>query len=64
MKTGIVKRILKTLLWIFVVFCLLMVTPRVIGFLFPKKAPIGYHFETLDYLAIGVGLEKLVDSGA
>ena len=60
MKTGI-KRILKALLWIFVVFCLLMVTPRVIGFLFPRKAPIGYHFETLDYLAIGVGLEKLVD---
>lgn len=60
MKTGI-KRILKILLWIFVVFCLLMVTPRIIGFLFPEKAPIGYHYETLDYLAIGVGLEKLVD---
>ena len=60
MKTGI-KRILKALLWIFVVFCLLMVTPRVTGLLFPKKAPIGYHFETLDYLAIGVGLEKLVE---
>ena len=61
MKAGIVKRILKTLLWIFVVFCLLMVTPRIIGFLFPNRAPIGYHFEALDYLAIGVGLEKLID---
>jgi len=31
------------------------------GFIFPKKAPIGYHYELLDYLAIGVGLEKLAD---
>lgn len=62
MKNGIIKRILKTLLWVFVGFCLLMVTPRIIGFLFPNKAPIGYHFETLDYLAIGVGLEKLIDT--
>ncbi|MDZ7605612.1 MAG: hypothetical protein U5K79_08495 [Cyclobacteriaceae bacterium] len=37
-------------------------TPRTIGFLFPEKAPIAYHFELLDYLAIGVGLEKLVDT--
>ncbi|MCG6186348.1 alpha/beta hydrolase [Maribellus maritimus] len=60
-----VKRVLKQLLKIFLVFLavfiVLMLTPRVIGFLFPEKAPIGYHFEFLDYLAIGVGLEKLVD---
>ncbi len=61
MKTGIVKRIFKMLLWIFVVFFVLMLIPRGIGFLFPERAPIGYHFEALDYLAIGVGLEKLVD---
>jgi acetyl esterase/lipase len=62
MKPGIFKRILKAFLWILIVFCLLMVTPRIIGFIFPQKAPIGYHFETLDYLAIGVGLEKLIDT--
>lgn len=62
MKAGFFKRIFKTLLWIMVVFCLLMVTPRIIGFLFPNKAPVGYHFEALDYLAIGVGLEKLINT--
>jgi acetyl esterase/lipase len=38
-----------------------MLIPRIIGFIAPEKAPIGYHFELLDYLAIGVRLEKLVD---
>ena len=61
MKSVITRRILKTLLWIFIVFCLLMVTPRIIGFIFPEKAPIGYHFEKLDYLALGIGLEKLIE---
>jgi acetyl esterase/lipase len=61
MKSNIFKRLLKGLLLAFLVFCLLMVTPRIIGFLFPEKLPIGYHFETLSYLAVGVGLEKLAD---
>lgn len=55
------KHILKGLLTIFLVFCLLMLIPRIVGFLLPEKPPMGYHFELLDYLAIGVGLEKLVD---
>ncbi|MBK6285514.1 MAG: alpha/beta hydrolase [Draconibacterium sp.] len=38
-----------------------MLTPRIIGFIFPEKAPIGYHYELLDYLAIGVGLEKMAN---
>jgi acetyl esterase/lipase len=38
-----------------------MITPRIIGFVAPEKAPIGYHFEILDYLAIGIGLEKLAE---
>ncbi len=58
----ILKRILKGLLVILIIFIVLMLIPRTIGFLFPQKAPIGYHFETLDYLAIGVGLEKMVES--
>lgn len=63
MKTKtILKRILKGFLIILAIFIVLMLTPRTIGFLFPEKAPIAYHFELLDYLAIGVGLEKLVDT--
>ncbi len=61
MKSKIFKRILKGLLLAFLVFCLLMVTPRSLGFLFPEKPPVGYHFETLAYLAVGIGLEKLAD---
>jgi hypothetical protein len=61
MKNNILKLIGKGLLLIFILFCLLMVTPRTIGFLFPEKPPIGYHFEKLNYLAVGVGLEKMVD---
>jgi len=61
MKSKILKRSLKGLLMLFLLFCLLMVTPRTLGFLFPEKPPVGYHFETLAYLAAGVGLEKLAD---
>jgi len=55
------KRILRGFLVILAIFILIMLTPRTIGLLFPEKAPIAYHFELLDYLAIGVGLEKLVE---
>ena len=57
----ILKQTMKGFLVFLSIFLILMVTPRIIGFLFPDKAPIGYHFELLDYLAIGVGLEKLVN---
>jgi len=55
------KRFLRGFLIILSLFIVLMVTPRIIGLIFPEKAPIGYHFELLDYLAIGIRLEKLVD---
>ena len=61
MKPKILKRILKGLSILFMLFCLLMVTPRTLGFLFPEKPPVGYHFEKLTYLAVGSGLEKLAD---
>ena len=54
-------KIFKIFLFILAGFFLLMLTPRTIGFLFPENAPIAYHFEVLDYLAIGVGLEKLAN---
>jgi len=61
MKKPFLKRLLKGFLIILTIFILLMVTPRTIGLMFPEKAPIAYHFELLDYLAIGVGLEKLTN---
>ncbi len=61
MKKHIFKTIFKGFLTILAIFILIMLTPRIIGSVFPNKAPIGYHFELLDYLAIGVGLEKLAD---
>lgn len=54
------KRFIYTLVVLLFVFCLLMVTPRICGWIFPEKPPIGYHFEMLDYLAVGVGLEDLI----
>ncbi|MDZ7605599.1 MAG: hypothetical protein U5K79_08415 [Cyclobacteriaceae bacterium] len=50
----LLKRILKGFLIVLSVFiAALMLIPRTIGFLFPEKAPIAYHFSlVLDYLAI------------
>jgi acetyl esterase/lipase len=61
MKSKMLKRILLGLLTLFIIFCLLMATPRTIAALFPAKPPVGYKFLALDYLAVLVGLEKLVD---
>jgi len=61
MKRKILKHTLIGLLSLIVLFCLLMATPRMIGILFPKKSPVGYHFMFADYIALGVGLEKLID---
>jgi acetyl esterase/lipase len=61
MKSKIVKRILSSLLIIFILTSLLMVTPRILSALFPEKPPVGYHFLVADYLAVGIGLEKMID---
>ena len=61
-KSKILRRILKTFLVIFLLFCILMVTPRIWSAMNPSKPPVGYIFELLDYLALGVGLEKLVNT--
>ena len=60
-KSKILKRILKTLLVLFFLICILMVTPRIWSALNPSKPPVGYIFEPADYLAVGIGLEKLVN---
>jgi len=57
----ILKRLLVVLFIVFILFCLLMATPRLISFINPEKPPIGYHFEALDLLAAGLGLESMVN---
>jgi acetyl esterase/lipase len=61
MKSKVTKRILKVLLIIFIFITLLMVTPRMLSLINPGKPPIGYHFVAADFLAVGVGLEKMIN---
>jgi len=61
MKSGILKRILFTLLSLLILFCFIMVIPRLYSVVFPGKMPVGYHFVALDYLAVAVGLEDLIN---
>jgi len=60
-KSKILKRLLLSLLSLLVIFCILMVTPRLWSALNPKKPPVGYHFLIPTYLAIETGLEKLIN---
>jgi len=61
MKSKLLKRILLGLL-IFLLLCsLLLVTPRIWSALNPGKPPLGYHFVAPTYLAIGLGLEELIN---
>jgi len=62
MKSKIIKRVLYSLLLLLVLGCLLMLTPRAHGALFPDSPPVGYHFLWTSYLAITVGLEDLIDT--
>ena len=61
MGYRIFKFILRSLLLVILLFSLVMITPRIISVFFPEKLPLGYHFESLHYLAVRVGLEKVID---
>jgi acetyl esterase/lipase len=61
MKFNILKSFLYGLLIIFIISCLLMVTPRLWSVLNPEKPPVGYHFLAPSYLAIWLGLEDLIN---
>lgn len=61
MKFKLLKRLLFGLLILFILSCMLMLTPRVWSALNPEKPPVGYHFMAPTYLAIGIGLEKLIN---
>lgn len=62
MKNKMIKRIFFSLLLVIVAFFLLLSIPRLWGKLNPGKPPIGYHFMLPTYIAIGIGLEKVVNT--
>ncbi|MEI7421797.1 MAG: alpha/beta hydrolase [Prolixibacteraceae bacterium] len=61
MIKRILKKVLVVLLAVFVLFVVLMSIPRIWSALNPKKAPMGYYFETPTLLALVTGLESLID---
>jgi acetyl esterase/lipase len=61
MKNKIIKRILFSLLIVVLAFFLVLSIPRLWGALNPGKPPVGYHFMLPTYIAVGVGLEKVVN---
>jgi acetyl esterase/lipase len=62
MKPGRIRRISLSLLALIALFCLIMAIPRILSAFDRGKRPVGYHFMALDYLALGTGLEKLVNA--
>lgn len=62
MKNKILKRILLSLLTLFLLFAFLVCLPRIWSAVFPGKPPVGYHFMIPTYVAIAVGLEKVVNT--
>jgi len=60
-KMKFFKRLLSGFLWVLVILCSLMVTPRIWSALNPDKPPVGYHFLAATYLAVGVGLEQMIN---
>ena len=61
MKSKIFKPILSGFLWVLVILVSLLVTPRIWSALNPDKPPVGYHFLAPTYLAVGVGLEQMIN---
>ncbi len=57
----IAKSILKGFLAFILIAAIVLCIPRVWSALNPNRPPLGYYFETPTYLALFVGLEKLID---
>lgn len=51
-----------TLPAVFIIVIITVATPRIWSALNPEKPPVGYHFMAPAYLALWLGLEKLVDT--
>ncbi len=61
MKSKILRSILYSLLIVFVIVCLIVLTPRIWSAFNKDKPPVGYCFIEPAYLAMLVGLEDLVN---
>jgi len=61
MIKRILKKALLVVLALLLLFVVLMSIPRIWSSLNPKKAPMGYYFETPTLLALVTGLESLID---
>ncbi len=61
MITKILKKILFGILFLLVAFIVLMLVPRTWSALNPKKAPMGYYFETPTLLALVSRLEPIIN---
>lgn len=55
------KRFLSVLLLTLLIGSFLMIIPRVWSALNPEKPPVGYHYVIPGYIAVGTGLEKLIN---
>ena len=62
MKSRILKRVGYTLVIFAGLIFFLMLIPRTYGILYPERPPLGYHYLWSSYLAIGVGLEDLINT--
>ncbi len=62
MKNKIARRILLSLLLFILGFAILLCLPRLWAAINPGKPPVGYHYLLPTYIAIGVGLEKVVNT--
>ena len=57
----IIKRILLGILVVLVLGGMLLSVPRLWSAMNPENPPVGYHFMLPGYLALGIGLEKLIN---
>ncbi len=62
MQNKTLKLLLKVILVILTISIMAVVTPRSWSSLNPDKPPVGYHFMAPAYVALWVGLEKLVNT--
>ncbi|MCE1199778.1 MAG: alpha/beta hydrolase [Marinilabiliales bacterium] len=59
MKTF--KKILKLLLALVLTLAFILSIPRILSAVFPKKAPVGYYYQTPTIAAVVLGLETLIN---
>jgi acetyl esterase/lipase len=62
MICKIFKYLSAFLLIILIISIIAVITPRIWSALHPEKPPVGYHFMAPAYVALWIGLEKLVNT--